>query len=122
MRSLNHHGLFQLFGEAVETAGEAIDIEIQRVVVTVRDLGVDGGVERRNEPLAAAYAGNRIKERQPVVLRRSKGGIGRLRVVAPAVAGRAAARLDNSLCRKRPCNAPPNSAACSNLVSRQAIE
>ena len=70
MRSLNHHRLLQLFGEAVETVGEAFDIEIQRIVVTVGNFGVDGGMERRNEPLAAAHAGDRIEQRQPVILRR----------------------------------------------------
>src|ERR1700720_2226019 len=74
---------------------KTVDVEIKRIVVTVGDLRIDRGMESRNEPSSGATAGNRVKERKPIILRSRKRGIGRARVVSPAAAWRAAARLDH---------------------------
>ena len=42
----------QFFGKPIEAAGKAVDIEIQRIVMAVGNFGVDGGMERGNEPFA----------------------------------------------------------------------
>src|SRR5579862_10019375 len=92
MRRLNNPVLFQLLDQLVEAIGETVDIEIQRIVVAVRNFGVNGGMKCRDEPLAAADAGDRIEQSQPVVLRRGESRIGSSCVIAPAMSGRAAPR------------------------------
>ena len=88
MCGLNHHGLSQFFGETIEAAGEAVDIEIERIVVAVGNFGIDGGVKRRNEPFAFAHAGDGVEQSQPVILRGSERRIGGMSVTAAsALAG-----------------------------------
>ena len=70
-------GPSQFVGELVEAVGKTLDIEIQRIVVAVANVGVECGVKSGNEPLAGTYAGDRIEERNAIVLRRRKGRIGR---------------------------------------------
>ena len=111
--------LASLFDEAVEAVGKAFDIEIQRIVVTVGNVGVEGGVKGRDEPTAGAHAGDRVKQRQPIVLRGGKRGIGRRAHRCARAAARCAA-AESARCAEKPFSAPAKFAACSNLVSRQA--
>lgn len=94
--------MFQLFDETIEAVGKAFDIEIQRIVVTVGDVGIEGGMESGDEPTVGPHAGDRVEQRQPIVLRGRKGGIRRSGIVAPAVSGRALPRLDEFVMQKQP--------------------
>ncbi len=80
--------------EPSHAVGEAGDVEMQRIVVAVADTGIDGGMERRNEPMLGPRTGDDVKERQPIILRGGEARIGALRVVAPPAPGFAAPRLD----------------------------
>src|SRR5208282_1472393 len=64
---------------------------MQRIVMAIADIGIDGRMESRNEPMLGPRTGDDVKQRQAVILRGSKGGIGRLRVVAPTASGGGAA-------------------------------
>jgi hypothetical protein len=79
--------------KAVETCGKAFNVEIQRIVVTVANVGVEGGVKSRNKPASRADAGDGVKQRQAVVLRGGEARIGSKRVIA-STARRAAPRLN----------------------------
>ena len=67
---------------------------MQRIVVAVANSGIDGRVERRDEPLLGADTGDDVEERQSVILRGGKAWIGALLVVSPPAPGFAAPRLD----------------------------
>src|SRR5208282_377634 len=43
-----------LVDEPSQAVAEASDVEMQRIVVAVADAGIDGGMERRNEPMLGA--------------------------------------------------------------------
>src|SRR6516225_9555862 len=100
MRRLYQIRRAQFCDQAVEAGGETLDVKVERIVVTVDDLRIDRGMECGDEPVFGTHAGNHVEEREPIMRR---GGI-------------------ISLCRNSPFNSPPNSAACSNLVSRHGIE
>jgi hypothetical protein len=51
MRGLNLVGPSQSHHQAVQARGEAVDIEIQRIVVAVGDLCVDRGMERGKQAI-----------------------------------------------------------------------
>ena len=87
--------------KAVEACGKAFNVEIQRIVVTVANVGVEGGVKSRNKPASGAYAGDGVKQRQTVVLRSGEAGIGSKRVIASA-ARSAAARLNQLGVQEQP--------------------
>jgi hypothetical protein len=55
--------LTQPVHQPLDTAGKRIDLEILRIVMAAADAGIDGNVERGNEPAARAYAGDRIDQR-----------------------------------------------------------
>ena len=82
-------GRLQSFDHRFDALGKAFRIEIQRIVVAVRNIGVERGVVGRNEPMLGAHAGNHVEERKPVVLRGRESRIGALRIVVAAVTGRA---------------------------------
>jgi len=67
--------------ESLQTVGEAIGIEIQRIVMSVADVGIKRRVESRNKPTLSAHAGDDVKKCQPVILRGGKAWIWALRVV-----------------------------------------
>jgi hypothetical protein len=94
MRGLDFLRPSQFLDQYFETVGKTVDIEIQGIVVAVGNAVVEGGVRCWNEPALRPHAGDDVKQRQPVVLRRGKARVGRLRVVARATAGGAAPRLD----------------------------
>ena len=84
----------KLIHEPSHAVGEAPNVEMQRIVVAVADSGIDGGMERRNEPMLGPHTGDDVEERQPVILRGGETWIWALRVVAPPAPGFAAPRLD----------------------------
>lgn len=84
----------QRLHERVEAHGKAVDVEIQRIVVAVADVRIDGGVEGRNEPMSRPNTRDRVEERQPVVLRGRKARRRRLGIVARPMPAGAAPRLD----------------------------
>src|ERR1700683_130905 len=93
LRVRGRGGFLQGGDKAVEACGKAFTVEIQRIVVTVANVGVEGGVKSRNEPASGAHAGDGVEQRQTVVLRGGKAGIGSKRVIT-SPARRAAARLN----------------------------
>ena len=93
MRGLNSVGPSKRHHQAVQAPGETVDIEIQRIVVAIGDLGIDRGMEGGNKPSFGACAGDDINEREPIVLGDGEGGIGRSCVVAAAMPGHAPPRL-----------------------------
>jgi hypothetical protein len=54
-------GFLQGGDKAVEACGKAFNVEIQRIVVTIANVGVEGGVKSRNKPASGADAGNGVK-------------------------------------------------------------
>ncbi len=92
-RSRRLYPPFEFIDDRFEAVGKARDVKMQRIVMAVADAGIDGRMESRNEPMLGPHTGDEVKERQPVVLRGGKGGIGRLRVIVPTAPGGAAARL-----------------------------
>jgi hypothetical protein len=56
--------------------------KFQRIVVAVGNVGVEGGMIGRNEPMLRAHARDHVEERKPVVLRGRESRIGALRIVA----------------------------------------
>lgn len=92
--------MFQFFDETIEAIGKAFDLEIQRIVVTVGDVGIEGGMEGGDEPTIGPHAGDRVEQRQPIILRGRKRGIRRSRIVTPAVSRRALPRLDEFVMQK----------------------
>src|ERR1700691_1883484 len=63
LRARRRGGFLQPGGKAVEACGKAFNVEIQRIVVTVANVGVEGGVKSGNEPAPGAYAGDGVKQR-----------------------------------------------------------
>src|SRR5579872_7432151 len=57
-------GFLQARNQAVEACGKARNVEVQRIVVTVADVGVERGVKRRNQPASGTHAGDGINKRQ----------------------------------------------------------
>src|ERR1700720_2754598 len=103
VRRLRRLAAAQLLDEQRQAVGEAVDVKTSRIVVAVADIGVDGGMECRNEPVAGggkcrpepvagADAGDGVEQRQPVVLRGGEARARRLRVVMAAVSRRGSAR------------------------------
>src|SRR6516165_4724368 len=92
----------QFCDQAVEAGGETLDVKVERIVVTVDDLRIDRGMECGDEPVFGTQAGNHVEEREPIILHGGKGGIWRARVVAPAAARRAAARLNHFVVQEQP--------------------
>src|SRR6202166_1288521 len=102
VRRLRRFAAAQLLDEQGQAIGKAVDVKTSWVVVAVADVGVDGGVECRNEPVPGADAGDGVKQRQPVVLRGGEARARRLRVVMAAVSRSAAPRLDHLDVQEQP--------------------
>jgi hypothetical protein len=82
LRALRRYGFLHGGDKAVEACGKAFNVEIQWIVVSVANVGIEGGVKCRNEPTPGAYAGDGVKQRQTVILRGGEAGIGGKRVIA----------------------------------------
>ena len=82
----------QFFHQSIDAIGEAVDFEIQRVVMTVADVGIERRMKCRNKPIAGADADDGIDERKAIVLRWGEGGVRRMTVAATRAR---AARLDH---------------------------
>src|SRR5262249_28314708 len=91
----------QSCNHTLKALGKSVDVEIKRIVVTVGDLRVNRGMKSRNEPSFGTDAGDHVEERKPIILRSRKGWIGRPRVIAPAAAWRAAARLNHLIVQEQ---------------------
>jgi len=61
MRRLHLLSTLQLLHEQFETIGKAVDIEVQRIIMPIPDVRVDGGMKRRNEPAARSHACDRVE-------------------------------------------------------------
>ena len=61
LRVRQRDGFLQGGDKAVEACGKAFTVEIQRIVVTVANVGVEGGVKSRNEPASGAHAGDGVE-------------------------------------------------------------
>src|SRR5580693_10141200 len=90
VRGLGRLAAAQLLDEQGQAVGKAVDVKTPRIVVAVADVGVDGGVIGRNEPVSGADAGDGVEQREAVVLRGGEARARRLRVVVAAVSRRAA--------------------------------
>jgi hypothetical protein len=75
-RSDQRCGPSQSHHEVVQAPGEAVNVEIQWIVVAVGDLRVDRGMERGNKPSFGAYAGDNINLREPIIRALVKAGSG----------------------------------------------
>src|SRR5580693_4712440 len=95
VRRLSRFAAAQLLHEQGQAVGKAVDVKTSWVVVAVADVGVDGGMKRRNQPVPGADAGDGVEQREAVVLRGGEARARRLRVVIAAVSRRAAPRLDH---------------------------
>src|SRR3984957_9346344 len=95
VRGLCRLAAAQLLDEQGQAVGKAVDVKTPRIVVAVADVGVDGGVIGRNEPMPGADAGDGVEQREAVVLRGGEARARRLRVVMAAISRRAAPRLDH---------------------------
>src|SRR6516165_7075519 len=102
MRRLNLISAAQFCHQAVKAAGEIVDVKVERIVVAIGDLRIDRGMECRDEPSVGAHAGDDVEECKPVILRGGKRWIGRARIVAPAAAWSAAARLNHFVVQEQP--------------------
>src|SRR5580698_6384637 len=102
VRRLRRFAAAQFLDEQRQAVGKTLDVKTPGVVVTVADIGVDGGVECRNEPAPGADAGDGVEQRQPVVLRGGEARARRLRIVVAAVPRRAAPRLDHLDMQEQP--------------------
>ena len=89
VRCSHFMGWLQLLDHRLDALGKAFRIEIQRIVVAVRNIGVERGMIGRNEPMLRAHARNHVEESRPVVLRGRESRIGALRIVVAAVSGSA---------------------------------
>src|ERR1700722_11336946 len=92
LRRLRRFAAAQFLDEQRQAVGKTLDVKTPGVVVAVADIGVDGGVECRNEPVPGADTGDGVEQREAVVLRGGEARARRLRVVMAAVSPRAAAR------------------------------
>ena len=92
LRVRRRGGFLQSGDKAVEACRKACNVEIQRIVVTVANVGIEGGVKRRDQPAPGTDAGDGVKQRQTVVLGGGEAGVWSKRIIASA-ARRAAARL-----------------------------
>src|ERR1700722_9422162 len=90
LRRLRRFATAQFLDEQRQAIGKTFDVKTPGVVMAVADVGVDGGVECRNEPVPGADAGDGVKQRQPVVLHGGEARARRLGVVMAAISRRAA--------------------------------
>ena len=120
-RGLRRFAAAQFFDQQAQAVAKAVDIETHRIVVAVANAGIDRGVIGRNEPASGAHAGDRVEQREPVVLRGGEGRVRRLRVVVAAVSGALRRGWIISTWRKSPFSVPTKSTARSNLVSRHGV-
>ena len=56
MRCLNLIGSAQFCNQAVEAVGEALDVKVERIVVTIGDLRINRGMECGDEPAFGTHA------------------------------------------------------------------
>src|SRR5579864_8719740 len=92
VRGLRRLAAAQLLDQQRQAVGKVVDVKTAGIIVAVADIGIDGGMKRRNQPMPGADAGDGVKQRQAVVLRGGEARAQRLRVVMAAISRRAAPR------------------------------
>src|ERR1700681_1814814 len=102
VRRLRRFAAAHLLYEQRQAVGKGLDVKTPGIVVAVADVGVDGGMECRNEPAPGANAGDGVEQREAVVLRGGEARARRLRVIMTAVSGRATPRLDHLDVQEQP--------------------